>query len=151
LRRHGFRRVFVFSAHGGNFAALAEALPELRAAAAPLEVLAFADLKRLTEALHAASARAGISAEASGHHAGVIETSIILAIRPDAIRRGRLTPGFVEPTADPQSLFYPSLREHAPDGSVGDPTLAEALRGAAYLDLWVDLLVEAYRREKNVK
>jgi creatinine amidohydrolase/Fe(II)-dependent formamide hydrolase-like protein len=149
LRRHRFERLFVFSAHGGNCAPLADALAEIRAAAAPLEVVAFTDLDRLSDLWHRESSGQGISAEASGHHAGEFETSILLAIRAEAVRRGRLERGFVEPTSDPQSLFHPSLRAHAPSGTVGDPTVADARRGERYLDAWVDLLLEAYSGEKR--
>ncbi|MGH7804454.1 MAG: creatininase family protein, partial [Candidatus Binatia bacterium] len=146
LRGHGFRRAFVFSAHGGNVQALREMAPRLRSAVAPLEVTVFADLGELMPRLQAASARFGVSAEASGHHAGEFETSILLALEPDAVREARLAAGFTEPTDDPQSLFYPSLREHAPNGVVGDPRGADAARGETYLEAWVDELVAAYGR-----
>ncbi|MGH7898193.1 MAG: creatininase family protein [Candidatus Binatia bacterium] len=145
LRRHGFRRLFVFSAHGGNCATLAAVFPEMSAAAAPLEVAAFTDLERLTDLVHRESAGRGISPEASGHHAGEFETSIMLALRAESVRGDRLERGFVEPTNDPQSLFYPSLRASAPSGTVGDPTAADARRGERYLAAWVNLLLEAYR------
>jgi creatinine amidohydrolase/Fe(II)-dependent formamide hydrolase-like protein len=51
----------------------------------------------------------------------------------------------VTPTTDAQSLFYPDLRRHAPDGVVGDPRGATALRGARYLAAWVDVLDAALR------
>ena len=149
LVRHGVARVFLFSAHGGNSGPLAAALPALRAAAAPAGVDAFTDLAALTAVLHRCAASAGITPEAAGHHAGEVETSILLALRPHAVRTARFAPGHVAPTADPQALFYPSLRAHAPDGTVGDPRGADAARGLRYLDAWVDVLVAAYRGAKN--
>jgi creatinine amidohydrolase/Fe(II)-dependent formamide hydrolase-like protein len=114
-------------------------------------VIAFLDLDRLTARLHAESAEHGVSAEASGHHAGELETSILAAIRPRAVRRTELAIGFVEPASDPQRLFYPSLRDRVASGTVGDPRGASADRAARYLDAWVDLLVESYLRAKNEK
>lgn len=149
LRGAGFHRMFVFSAHGGNLAALAEALPRLRDSAAPLTVDAFTDLARLSETLRRESAGLGVSAEASGHHAGELETSILLAIDRSVVRERQLVPGFVEPTDDPQALFYPSLRPHAANGTVGDPTRANPARGERYLEAWTGLLLAAYRGEKN--
>jgi creatinine amidohydrolase len=146
----GFRRLFLFSAHGGNFAALADALPGIRASAADIDVAAFTDLARLTSVLQRESAQCGISAPAAGHHAGEVETSIVLALDSASVRRGSLAAGFVEPADDPQSLFYPRLQLRAPSGVVGDPTLASAARGLRYLERWVDILVAAYRGEKNV-
>jgi creatinine amidohydrolase len=149
LARHGFERVFLFSAHGGNTAALRAALPALRAAADPLEVLAFTDLDAVARTAAAASAASGIGAEASGHHAGEFETSIVLALRPGDVRARTFAPGLLVPTANAQTLFYPSLRPHAPSGTVGDPSGAAAARAERYLAAWVELLVAAYRGEKK--
>jgi creatinine amidohydrolase len=149
LRGHGFACVFVFSAHGGNYAALRAVLPDLRAAAGPMQVIAFTDLEGLTAVLHRASAAVGVAPGASGHHAGEFETSILQALRPGDVRTAALAPGLVEPHPDPQALFYPSLRPNAPSGTVGDPRPATPSHAARYLDAWVTLLVEAYRREKK--
>lgn len=148
LARHGFTAAFVFSAHGGNVGALRDALPALRLAAAPMRVVAHGDLDEVTAALHAAAADGGVTAEAAGHHAGEIETSILLAIRPAAVRPGRAA-GRLAPTAGAQSLFYPSLRREAPDGTVGDPRAADAARGERYLAAWTDVLVDAWERATN--
>jgi creatinine amidohydrolase len=149
LRAQGFARAFVFSAHGGNMAPLAAALPALRATAAPLVVDAFTDLDALTGALHRAAGEAGVAPEAAGHHAGEVETSILLALRPHAVRRAALAPGLAAPATGAQALFYPSLRPHAPSGVVGDPRAADAVRGRRYLAAWTALLVSAYRGAKN--
>lgn len=149
LRAHGFAHAFVFSAHGGNCAPLRAALPELRAAAAPMRVIAFTDLARLTATFHEASAGFGVAPEASGHHAGELETSIVYGLRPHSVRENALAAGYVDSHPDPQALFYPSLRTHAPSGTVGDPRAASGSRAARYLDVWTDLLVDAYRREKK--
>ena len=69
VSRHGFARLFVFSAHGGNRDALAKALPRMLAVAGSLEILAAPGLGATMELLHGASARYDISADASGHHA----------------------------------------------------------------------------------
>jgi creatinine amidohydrolase len=148
LQRHGFCRAFIFSAHGGNCAALAEALPALRAAAAPMAVTAYTDLAALTALFHRSSAAFGVASEASGHHAGEFETSILRALRPEAVRLDRLQAGIVDQRDDPQTLFYPSLRAQAPNGVVGDPRGASAARAQRYLDDWVALLVAEYRREQ---
>jgi len=149
LARHGFAGAFVFSAHGGNYAELAAMLSALAAAAAPMPVFALTDLTDVSAALARVAAARGIAPAAAGHHAGEVETSILMALRPDGVRGARLAVGHTEPVADPQTLFYPSLRTHAPNGVVGDPRGASASRADAYLDAWVDVLVAAYRRAKN--
>ena len=65
------------------------------------------------------------------------------------MRTGELAAGYVNATADAQSLFYPSVRDTAPTGTIGDPRGADARRGERYLEAWVELLVTAYRDEKN--
>ena len=124
-------------------------LPALAAAAAPMPVFAFTDLTRVSDDLVRVAAELGIAPAVAGHHAGEIETSILMALRPDAVRGARLAAGHTEAVADPQTLFYPSLRTHAPSGVVGDPRPASPTRADAYLDGWVDVLVDAYRRAKN--
>jgi creatinine amidohydrolase len=156
LARHGFARVFLFSAHGGNAAPLRAALPDLQAAArdaaalhgrpAP-RVLAHADLAGLTGALQRAAAAQGIGPAEAGHHAGEVETSLLLALRPGAVRRDAFAPGRLAPQRDAQALFYPDLRANAPDGTVGDPRPADAARGARYLETWTDELVACLERD----
>ena len=93
------------------------------------------------------------NAEASGLDRktyALVRLAALLALDSASVRRGSLAAGFIEPTDDPQSLFYPRLQLHAPSGVVGDPTLASAALGLRYLERWVDILVAAYRGEKNV-
>ena len=149
LARHGFETTVIISAHGGNYATLEGALPALRAAAHPMRVCAFTDLERIAAVWHAASAAAGIDAQSAGHHAGEFETSMLLALRPDLVRRGELAAGLLDVGADPQAIFYPNLRRHSPGGVVGDPRRAAAAHGERYLAAWVDALVDWYQREKN--
>ena len=54
-------------------------------------------------------------------------------------------PGRVVTPGEAQGLFYPSLRPNAPEGVLGDPSSALAVRGERYLDAWVDLLEQGYR------
>ncbi len=149
LARHGVERAIVFSAHGGNAATLRNAAARLHAAVPAMSVEVLADLDGLTARLHAEAARFGIATEAAGHHAGEIETSIMLALHPELVRMEAAIPGHVEPTADPQSLFYPDLRRTAPMGTVGDPRGASALRGARYVAAWVDVLEAASAEKKR--
>jgi creatinine amidohydrolase/Fe(II)-dependent formamide hydrolase-like protein/fructoselysine-6-P-deglycase FrlB-like protein len=151
LAGHGFETVFIFSAHGGNFAALRAALPVLEAAARPARLIAFTDLDRLVAVWHQTGSTAGIDPPTAGHHAGEFETSILLGLHPDSVRRDALAPGLVDIGADPQAIFYPSVRTHSPSGVVGDPRPASAVRAERYLAAWVDALVDWYRGAKNAK
>jgi creatinine amidohydrolase len=149
LRAHGFERAFVFSAHGGNLAALRDALPRLRSALEPFPVLCVTEHDRVTHACSRTAAGFGVSPEASGQHAGELETSIVAALCPAAVRRDRLEAGLLAPAPTPRDLFYPDLRRNAPNGVVGDPRGADAARADAYLEAWVDVLEEIYREQKK--
>ena len=149
LARHGVERAVVFSAHGGNVETLRAAAAGLRAAVPAIAVDVLADLDGVTASLHAEAARLGVTPEAAGHHAGEIETSIMLALHPELVRMEAAAPGHVERTDDPQSLFYPDLRRTAPTGTVGDPRGASALRGARYVAAWVDALEAAVRKKRQ--
>lgn len=145
LDHHGFERVFVFSAHGGNVGALRRAAPRLAEAAARARVAVFTDHAGLAERLFAEAARHGVAPEAAGHHAGELEASIVAALRPGALRAGARRPGLAWRARSTEGLFDPDLRRRAPDGTVGDPRAAEPGRAEAYLAAWTALLVEAYR------
>jgi creatinine amidohydrolase len=149
LVHHGIEDAFVFSAHGGNVATLRDALSTLAADAPALHVAAATDLDALTARLHEEAVRLGIAPEAAGHHAGEVETSIMLALHPDLVRTDAFARGHTAAVADPQTLFYPDLRRNAPDGTVGDPRGASASRGARYLAVWTDVLEAAFRAAKN--
>jgi len=144
LRRAGFERAFVFSAHGGNDAWLRAWEAGLASECAPLALGVSADPGAKSALFRDLAARAGVSSEASGRHAGELETSILLALAPDAVRSRELRPGLLVGADDPREIFYPSLRPHARDGTVGDPTCADAGRAADYLEAWVGLLLASF-------
>jgi creatinine amidohydrolase len=149
LARGGFRDLVVFSAHGGNDALLRDGAATWPAAARPARVVVVHGIADLARRWHHASARFGISPAAAGQHAGEFETSLLLGLRPDAVRDTARRRGRVAAVADAHALFYPDLRRGAPDGVVGDPRLAAAPRAGAYLDAWCDALVAAYRGAKK--
>jgi creatinine amidohydrolase len=145
LVKHGFDHVIVFSAHGGNDAPLAAAEAALRERAAPAKLTIVHGIETIGRVWQEASTRAGAPPFAAGHHAGEFETSILAALRPDVVRWSEVRNGSSADVPEPQRLFYPSLRDHAPSGVVGDPTHSSADRAERYLEAWVNLLVEAYR------
>jgi creatinine amidohydrolase len=144
LAEHGFERILCFSAHGGNLGSLRAADEQLRRAAAPAQWSAFTDHTRLNEALFGVSKQAGIDAAEAGQHAGELEASILDAIRPGALRRQALEAGRVDAEASGQDLFYPSLRDNARNGVVGDPRAPSRERGERYLAVWVEVLLGAF-------
>ena len=148
LRVRGFERAFVFSAHGGNVEALARMAPARMAAAEPLEAIFFEGWAEVVDACHDLAVAEGIAPEAAGHHAGEIETSILASIAPGLVRGDRFEAGHAASRSEGASLFTPGFRDSVPSGVVGDPRGASAVRGARYLELWIDRLVAGYRAAK---
>ena len=77
-------------------------------------------------------------------HAGRTETSLMLAIAPDAVRRGEIQPGRI----DPLEHLWPDLRLNgvqavSATGVLGDPTLATAAEGRRLFASWVEELRES--------
>jgi creatinine amidohydrolase len=108
-------QVVLDNGHGGNVEALGRAVATLRAEG---------------RAVASWSPRL----EGSDTHAGHAETSMLLALCPDAVDRSRAEPGNTTPLAE----LLPALREGglAPvtaNGVLGDPTGADAEAGEALL------------------
>ncbi|MBJ21937.1 MAG: creatininase family protein [bacterium] len=144
VAQHGFERVFLFTAHGGNVDALDEMGERLCEIASPLTLRIETDLR--VGAMQSSAVEAeSLSALCAGPHAGEYETSLVAMLRPGAIRADALVPGRIVEPGQAQALFYPSLRPNTVSGVLGDPSSASASRGGRYLRAWLDLLEGAYR------
>jgi len=132
LERGGFRRVVLLPTHGGNFAPLAAAVAELEGSVS-IEVRALTDLGALFAIAQRAAEEYGVPLGEGGLHAGEWETSMLMAIHPDLVRRERFEPGY---TGDPQAaiaaMFEGGVSSIAANGVVGDPARASAEHGELY-------------------
>ncbi len=143
VARHGFDRILIFSAHVGNHPVLTEIAPRL-AASVPtgFDVLVVADPQAMLDAWRDAAERAGGRADHVGGHADLAESSIMLAVRPDAVRRERAAAGLTG-TIDDQLLariWAGGIEAVAPNGVLGDPRDMSAALGEACLDALVEQL-----------
>jgi creatinine amidohydrolase len=84
LARHGFRTIVLLPTHAGNAEPLTHAARELDPASG-VRVVAVADMEALAGALHAAYPGGAVLEDAIAH-AGEIETSLMLALAPAAVR-----------------------------------------------------------------
>ena len=130
LRQHGFEHIALVGDSGSNQAAqerVADDLAGRWGAGAVLAVSDYYDANGQVEWLEAE----GETLETIGTHAGIRETSELLASHPDGVRVDEL-----RDDADPAS------------GSDGDPSRATAARGRKLLRLKVDAAVAQIRAER---
>ncbi len=142
LLRDGFRRVMFLNGHGGN-------IDPLRAALRRLDVLFPAPI--LTGAGYWELAEAELAALCAGPrktigHACEIETSMLLHLRPELVRRDRILddPAMVPPVL--KSLFWArDFGRGTHHGAVGHPEFADAERGRRMLDAIVPKVITVVR------
>jgi mycofactocin system creatininase family protein len=120
-----FAGVVLVSAHGGNAPALARAVATLRAEGR--KVLAWSP-----------------SMAGSDAHAGHTETSLVLALRPDAVDLERAAAGDTRPIGELLPLLVEGgVASVAPNGVLGDPRDASAEAGSLLVRSLADDLADA--------
>ena len=117
--------VVLVNAHGGNAVPLGAAVRILTAEGR--RVLGWSPRAPWPDDLHAARA----------------ETSTLLHLAPDAVRREAIAPGPVPPVAE---LMRSGIRAASPSGVLGDPAGADAGLGRTVLAGWIDDLSAAVAR-----
>jgi len=144
LDHHGFENILLVPTHGGNFApvltATQEIAPRLKA-----NVIALADLNRLINSMNAAMAEFGVSAEDAGSHSGAAETSLMMAYKPNLVRRKKMKVGYRGPLTS--KYVRKGFKAVTPTGILGDATKASKEAGDRMIDLVTDMYVEAIRKE----
>lgn len=146
LHRCGVRKLVIVTSHGGNVAAVELVARDLRVR---LKMLA------VTCAWHRFGYPPGTferMEQRHGVHAGDVETSLVLAHRPETVRMER-APAAIPVTVDMAkdfkwlSAFRPvgfgwMTQDLHPTGAVGDATLATAQKGEQALDHGARAFVE---------
>lgn len=123
-------RIVLVNAHGGNVTALAGAVGQLRAEGHNVSWVACAT-------------------EGVDLHAGITETSLMLHLRPAAVRLERAVPGNTRPLAEIlPTLIREGVGAVSANGVLGDPTGATAVQGAEVLGDMVDDVVRRVRQDR---
>jgi creatinine amidohydrolase len=131
--RMGVRRVALVSAHGGNFAALAEAAGA--AAGHGAEVHAYADFERFLAVMAGAGRAAGLSAPETDSHAGAYETSMVLALAgAGAVGDFAEVEGYTAAEDGWLERLSGGVQALSPTGVIGRPAGATAAVGVRVLD-----------------
>lgn len=142
LSRNGIDKIMVLTGHAGtaHMAALrvgAQAVVEMHP---KLKVMVLSDYDI------AYDLRGKEYPESDGH-GGLIETSRILHVRPDLVRKERP----VGTTRAPQFMVLPNPEKHFPTGIYGDTTPADAKKGKRVDDYVVGRLCELVARNFGIR
>jgi creatinine amidohydrolase len=149
--RSGFKLVYFWVAHGGNFATLQDMLPSLESQWPGCRVTGLKDLSGyIASTWDAIPLDQGVPLSQSGSHAGEFETSMMLFARPDLVRMNAAEKGCEAPFASiAGEMFASGIHSVSANGVLGDQRPADAERGAYYLDRLADYLVKDLTREMN--
>ena len=146
LERHGFKRVLIVNGHGGNISATNAFLPDfaretgLRVFASTYFDLVASDLAPLLED------------QKTVHHACEVETSLMMVLAPDTVKRERLSEAFGMLGEDPRKAFktqrFHSFKDLTPSGVVGDARKANRAKGEKLLAVCAEGVAQAIRNEQ---
>jgi len=147
---HGIRHVAIIPTHGGNFSTVAETGRRLSLLYPYVNIMAFSDAEGYINTFTSTSNRLGIALDVAGSHAGMSETSMALAARPDLVRMNRASEGFM---GDAYGAGEKMNREGTPSvspiGVLGDPRAASAEAGRAYLDGLATFLADYVQKSRS--
>ena len=142
LLEDGYQRVLVLNGHGGNIDTMHVALRRLQTRYRD-RLLSAASYWEIAEKELAALAT---GPRKSMGHACEFETSMVLALRPDLVRREEIQddPPVQEPML--RGLFLAEdMKQRTDHGAVGYPEQASAEKGRAFLAVAIERTVEVIR------
>ena len=138
---HGFRHVIIIPTHGGNFRTVRDVGQKLSWLYPHVNVMAFSDADGYINTMMSTSRRLNISPEIAGSHAGMSETSMVLAARPDLVRMDKSSVGFMgDAYGAGEKMNEEGTSSVSPIGVLGDPRHSSAEAGREYLSDLVDFL-----------
>jgi creatinine amidohydrolase len=148
IDRHGFKRVFIVNGHGGNIAALNAFLPDFaRETGLTIRCTTYFDLAVSDLALV-------LEDQSKVHHACEVETSLMMVLAPDTVKRDRLAEAFggVAGTNAPDAWYaqparFRSFKELTTSGVNGDARRANREKGEKLLAICVDGLARTLRSD----
>ncbi|WP_069269234.1 creatininase family protein [Paraburkholderia nodosa] len=152
LAKHGFKRIYLFSAHVGNFNALHTMLPGLREAVGPgTQVLAYTNHQAWLREWRLAVEEAGGDPEFVGGHADIAETSLMIHLHPDSVRHGQLVAGHVGfmTTEQLNLMWKEGVASISPNGVLGDARGSSSEIGETCLHATARLLAAAFAAESS--
>jgi creatinine amidohydrolase len=149
--RSGFKLVYFWVAHGGNYSILQEVLPTLEAKWPGCRVTGLKDLREyISKTWDAIPLDRGIPLSQSGSHAGEFEASMMLSARPELVEMNVAAEGCVAPFESIEArMFAAGIHTISANGVLGDQRPANAERGNYYLDKLAEYLVADLEKERR--
>ncbi len=148
LARHGFKRILLFSGHIGNFPVLQEMLPRLRRSLPDdVTVVAFTDSVAWIDHWRSAVKAAGGDVDAVGGHADIAETSVMMVVRPESVRRESFGAGHLGALSEEQlrAMWANGIKSVSANGIIGSPIGSSVRIGERCIDDIAGLLTETFR------
>lgn len=144
LERHGFEYVVFLPSHGGNFAPVETAAPEIARGRESIDVITLADIEQYMELMNEGLKEGGIDYQERVIHAGANETSIMLAIHEDLVRKERRERGHEGPVSVP-ALLSKGFKFFTDSGVLGDARESSSEAGEAILENVAETYAEEVR------
>ena len=140
LFRSGFRRIYLLTGHAGN----CDVMNQIEREFGTSRITAVADWPLIRDSLHRVAAeKLSIPADIVGTHAGHFETSIMMLIAGERVRKNLIEKGAIgTPSEMGAKLRSIGMQGVSEIGVIGDPRSSSAIAGQIYLDALVDLHVE---------
>jgi creatinine amidohydrolase len=136
FERMGIRRVALFSGHGGNFTELGRIAARYEDASPATTVIAYDDLVRFIDVFMEAGRSVGLDPPVTDAHAGLLETSVALALfEPGEVRPWQEVEGYT--AAEPgwlERLMSSGVHEASSNGVLGSPAAATPEAGRVLID-----------------
>lgn len=148
---HGFKKIILSSSHGGNFAAMAEIAAEQEKVYPDVCIIPGGSLDELDNLLIEMDRLENLPAGSCGGHACDWETSLIMTVDENYVRKEELTPGFVGSLQGEllDRFFNCGTRSVSANGIIGDPTSANAEKGKRYFERYQEIQEKAIRKNQS--
>lgn len=160
LTRHGFKKLVIVNGHGGNTQLLSSITMDIAKKTGCLVVVF--DWWQ-TDLLDDVKSKIQESKEAGIFHAGEMETSIMMYLRPNTVVKDKLQESYPSKFTKDTGFRYLLIenphyisgfswffKDISNSGTVGDPTKSSEEKGKIFINKMVDRLCEVLREVRTV-
>ena len=149
FQRHGFENIVFVPSHGGNFKPLEIAVEEAKKLYPNLKIIAITDLMRFVKEQNKIAESLNITEEEAGAHAGEAETSEVLYLAENLVKREKFQSGYLGKLGEEEIelVFKRGMPALTEIGVIGDPHKASKEHGKIYVEKMVEFLTEEIEKE----